>query len=375
MTRRKVFVHIGLPGTGAAFVEQALLTHAAGLAAVGVDVAATSTEEMLRVALEIRRDHKEWGYQRCEVEGTWSEMCRRIFRLKGTVVVSQELLAAADASQAALFLDGLAGREVHLILTARDPGTQVAAGWEEAIKSGDSVSFGRFHSRIMDPEREHAQARRFWNAQDLVEVLERWGGQVKPERVHVIAVPQEADPRPAVWAALCEIVGFDAAGFAPDVARASQPTLGTTEVAVLRGVNEAIDGRIEGQLRRTVVKRYFADRVLGDSVGPTTATPPELYDDLLVRAETWHKFIANAGYDVRGRLDDLLPRTPERSAISPDDVPVDERLQTTTHALANVLVEVARLREHNEKLEIRNAKLEKKRKKLKRRLAASELTR
>ena len=41
MSRRKVYLHIGLPGTGAAFIEQALLTHAEGLAAVGVDVAAS----------------------------------------------------------------------------------------------------------------------------------------------------------------------------------------------------------------------------------------------------------------------------------------------------------------------------------------------
>ncbi|CUR54823.1 conserved hypothetical protein [metagenome] len=368
MTRRKVFLHIGLPGTGAGFVEQALLSHAAALADAGVDVAAASTEEMLRVAIEIRRDHKDWGYQRSEVEGTWAEVCRRIYKLKGTVVISQELLAGASHDQVSLFLDGLAGREIHVIVTVRDPGTQVAAGWQESVKSGDSVTFGRFHERIMDPDRGHAQARQFWNAQELVDVLGRWSS-VKAERVHLVAVPQVVDPRPAIWASLARIVGFDADRFAPDVARASQPTLGTTEVAVLRGVNEAIDGRIDGQLRRTVVKRYFADRILGDTSTPPATTPPELYDELLARAEGWQKFIANRGYDVIGQVDDLLPRLPSKSALSPDDVPVKERLRTTTNALANVLVEVARLREHNEQLEIRNEKLERKRKKLKRKLA------
>ncbi len=380
MTRRKVFLHIGLPGTGAAFVEQALLSHATGLSAVGVEVASNSTEEMLRAAVEIRRDHKDWGYRRSEVEGTWSEICRRIFRAKCTSVVSQELLAAADADQIALFLDGLSGREVHLVLTVRDPGTQVTAGWQETVESGDSVTFARFHERIMDPDRTHAQARRFWNAQDLVEVLARWG-RIKPQRIHVIAVPQETDPRAAVWKAFGDIVGFDASRFAPDMARdkardmawASRPILGTTEVAVLRGVNEAIDGRIEGQLRRTVVKRYFADRILGDTTGTPATTPPESYDELLVRSDEWHKLIANAGYDVHGELDDLFPRSPTKSAVSPDDVPLEARLRTTTNALANVLVEVARLREHNEQLEIRNAKLVRKRKKLKRRLAETEL--
>ena len=79
---------------------------------------------------------------------------------------------------------------------------------------------------------------------------------------------------------------------------------------MLRGVNEAIDGRIDGQLRRTVVKRYFADRILGDTTTPAATTPLALYDELLARAEVWQKFIANAGYDVNGLLDDLLPKLP-----------------------------------------------------------------
>ena len=66
------------------------------------------------------------------------------------------------------------------------------------------------------------------------------------------------------------------------------------------------------------------------------------------------------------------PTSRRRSAISPDDVRTKDRLRTTTNALADVLVEVARLREHNEQLEIRNAKLLRKRKKLKRKLAESE---
>ncbi len=369
MARRKVFLHIGLPGSGGGFLEHALLTHAEPLEALGVDVVADSVEELLRVAVETRRDHKEWGYARSDVEGTWASMCRRVFRSKGDAVVSQELLAGADAGQAALFLDGLAGREVHLVLTVRDPGSQVVAGWERDVKSGGSVSFSRFHRRAAEPP-DREPSRSFWTDQDLVEVLDRWAVTIKPHRVHVIAVPPIDDPRAMIWAAFGEIVGFDPSSLSPAVARASQPGLGTTEVAVLRSVNEAIDGRIEGAMRRTVVKRYFADRILGDTGARPAASPPELYDELLERAERWQKRLSNAGYDVHGESAHLLPLEPARSVLSPDDVPARERLRTTTDALAHVLVEVARLREHNEQLEVRNAKLEKKRRKLKRRLAA-----
>ena len=349
MARRKVFLHLGLAGTGAAFLEPALLAHAEGLAAVGVSAPAISEEELFRVALEIRRTHQEHGYERIEVEGTWAELCRRFRRSHGTVVLGQEMLAAADPSQAALLLDSLAGFEVHLVFTVRDPGTQVLAQWAELVKAGGSLSFAEFREQAFAP--------------DVEGVLARWATLVPPPRVHVLPVPRVDDPRPAIWAELGRLVGFDASAF-PLGARTSQPALGSTEVAVLRGVNEAIDDQIDGQLRRTVVKRYFAERVLGSTEARLTRVPADLYDDLVVLAERWQKSIANSGYDVRGSLDDLIPAKPAKGGVAPDDVRKSDRLRSTTDALAQVLVEVARLREHNEQLEIRNAELEKKRKKL-----------
>jgi hypothetical protein len=364
MARRRVYLQLGLADTGTAFIERALLSHAEGLAAVGIDAPAISTEELFRAAVEIRRQHAEHGYARADVEGTWAALCRRVRRGTGTVVLSQERLAAADTRQAALLLDSLAGLEVHLVLSVRDPATQLTAAWAGQVKSGDSVSFGAYRDQVMAPERDAETARQFWAAQDVEATLARWSSLVKPERIHVIPVPQIDDPRTRVWQELGRIAGFDADAF-PLGPRTVQPELGPTEVAVLRGVNRAIDGRIEGQLRRTVVKRYFAERVLGAPDAVATKVPADAYDELVDLAERWQKVIANHGYDVRGSLDDLIP---SEARIGKLGVKRADRLQATTDALADVLVEVARLREHNEQLEIRNAKLEKKRKKLKAKL-------
>jgi hypothetical protein len=366
MARRKVYLHLGLADTGAAFLEPALLAHAEGLAAVGVAAPAISTEEMFRVALEIRRMHKAYGYKRNQVEGRWAELCRRFRRSRGTVVLSQELFAAADADQATLMLDALAGLEVHLVVTVRDPASQLTAAWAEQLKSGDSLSFARFHELVRARDNETAQV--FWASQDVEAVLARWSRLVRPERIHVLPVSRADDPRPELWAALGQLVGFDADTF-PLGPRTVQPTLGSTEVAVLRGVNRAIDGRIDGPLRRTVIKRYFAERVLGDPEAAPAAVPPALHDELVELAEQWQKAIANGGYDVRGNLDELLPAKPGKGVVPPDEIKPGAKLHATTDALAQVLVEVARLREHNEQLEIRNAKLEKKRAKLKQKLA------
>lgn len=371
MARRKAFVHIGLNGTGTAFLDGALATHAESLRESGLALPSGSAEEMFLAAVEITRDHRAWDLHRADVEGSWARICRRGVKAKSNFLVTQDLLAGATKDQAALLLDGLAGLEAHLVVTVRDPASTLLGEWEEATKAGQSVSFRRFQERVMDPERAHEDASNFWSAQELSEVLDRWATQLKPERVHIIVVPHEGDTRGFIWEALGTITGFDATALALPGADTAPASLGRRELSVLRSVNKSIDGRISGQLRRTVLKRFFAERVLTPSDAVPPVVPADLYDDLLVLAERWSKKVADAGYDVHGTLDDLLPAKPDRKALPPDEVATKDQLQATTDALADVLVEVARLREHNAHLEARNAKLEKKRKKLKRKLAAT----
>lgn len=233
MAKRKAYLHIGPPRTGGGFLDSALIEHADELAAAGVLHPAISAEEMFRAAIEIRRDHKAWGYQRREVEGAWAAICRRARNGTSHVVFSQELLSACTAAQVELLLDGLAGFEVHVVVTEREPG----------------------------------------------DALDAWRSAVRAERWHTIVVPDTGAER-VVWKAFGDIVGFAAASLPLD------------------------DG--------------------------WTSTRP-----------------------LAGR-------------------PQAELLEViTTGALADVVAEVTRLRAHNQVLAERNAELERKKKKLKKRLAAA----
>ena len=253
------------------------------------------------------------------------------------------------------------------MVTARDLGSQLLAAWAGSVEAGRSMSFAKFRTRVMDPAREHDQAQRFWAGQDLGGVLERWAHAVRrPGRVHVIVLAaDDPDPHQTIWTAVGEIVGFDAAAL-PLTTVAAGPD--ATGIAVLRSVNRAVDGRLDTRTQRTVVRRYVAEGANAQAV-THAAVPADLHEALLETGETWRKQLAEGGYDVHGDTTALLPGPVDPEATLPDDVPLDDRLSVTTDALADVLVEVARLREHNEALQSRNAKLEKKRKKLKRRLA------
>lgn len=180
MAKRKAFLHVGLDDRSADFLDAALELHEHALADLGVRRPAASAEEMFRAAIEIRRDHRTWGYDRAEVEGAWSRICRRGYKGKDTLVFSQPLLADATPDQIALLLDALAGFKIHVVLTVAAPDT-----WS-------------------DPDL------------DLGAILDRWTSAVgKPERVHVVVVPPDRG-RKAVWKAFGRIVGFGTASLRLD---------------------------------------------------------------------------------------------------------------------------------------------------------------
>jgi len=173
MGRRIAFLHLGLPGSGSGFLEIALPEHTAALATFGVAHPVAAPDEMFRAAVEIRRDHRAWGYRRRDVEGTWAGICRRVQKERDRVLLSQELLTGCTPDQADLLLDTLRGAEVHTVITARRA----------------------------DAERHEFAA-----------LTARWAAAVRhDDRVHTLVVPADAEPLGWTWSALGELVGFDAA--------------------------------------------------------------------------------------------------------------------------------------------------------------------
>lgn len=179
MRRPVVHLHLGLPGSGAGFLETALLDHADALATQGVAHPVLTPDEMFRAAVEIRRDHRTWGYRRRDVEGTWAEICRRVHKARGRSVLSQELLTTCTEDQADLLLDTLAGAEVHAIITARRA----------------------------DVERH-----------EFAELTGRWRRALgRRNHLHTLVVPKHVEPLGWIWSELGALVGFDASRMPLDV--------------------------------------------------------------------------------------------------------------------------------------------------------------
>ena len=172
MAKKQAYLIVGLPHSGVPALSAALEEHREALAAQGVRVPAKSADETFRAAVELRREHRAWGLRRKDVEGTWAGICRRLHKHPEPAVLGHELLAGAGPREIALLVDGLGGRDLHVVVLAGAPDARVAVLPDEL---------------------------------DLESVLSRWSGAVaSPDRVHVVV-----GGAAAAWTTLAGLLGVD----------------------------------------------------------------------------------------------------------------------------------------------------------------------
>lgn len=126
MAKHHVFLHIG-PGVIDPEARERL-------AAVGIRTPDVTSDQLRLADLEIRRAHKSVALRRKDVEGAWAKVCRRTFRLKSDAFISQPGFLEADADQAALALDSLAGLKVHLVVTPQAQ-ADLPQAWTGLVKT------------------------------------------------------------------------------------------------------------------------------------------------------------------------------------------------------------------------------------------------
>ncbi len=163
---------------------------------------------------------------------------------------------------------------------------------------------------------------------DLTGVLARWERAVTgPDRVHVV-VTDPADPAVA-WHALGALTGFDAE-WLPLPAPAT--AVSAADAASLRLIAESSGVHVD-------------------------------HDELVELAEEWGKVAADRGYDVVGDLRDLVPVRPA-GPTDPARASYDDRIDILNGALSEAVAEVGRLRQQLTVASERNARLERKGRKL-----------
>lgn len=335
--RPRVVLHVGLPKSGTTYLQHALRSNAEALADRGVLYPQTADDVMFRAALDVRGNHKSWGRRRKDVAGAWDSLCASARRHGGTTVVSHELLAAACSRQVDGALSMLKGLDVHLVVTARDPVRQLVSEWQEGVKHGRRLTFAEFETAVRHGDGEVAH--RFAAAQDLPEVLHRWGRHLPPDRVHLVVGPPPGSPPGRLWQAFGDVAGFDPAGFPAGRGPLNQ-ALGPEEVDLLRQVNTALDGRLRQPSYGRLAKHRLAHQLLAGRRTRPLQAPAHVRDALADVAEQWVKQVEQAGWTVHGDLADLVPAPPLEQEPHPDTVDPQTQVAVAADVVAALLLDL-----------------------------------
>ena len=348
MSRQRLYLHVGLPKSGTTFLQWLLAYNRDPLKEHGFVFPYVRDETMFYAAVELRGDERGWGLDPESVRGTWDSVLDRVREFGGTGIVSHELLAGARPAAVEQVARDTADFEVHVVVTARDVARHVNAQWQEEVKNGRAVTYEGFRARLMerwalDPEERSKVG--FWRAQDLAGVLDRWGSlTTDPSHVHVVPVPHSGKDRFELWRRFAGAMGLDPECLEVTEGYKSNESLGTPQVALLRQVLDSLDGRLVQPHYSHVVKRFFAQRQLGQLPGPRAVTPPDFRVELEEIARGWVAEVQERGYDVHGPVEELLPVPGPEGSRHPDDVTAEELVEGLPDVLAAMLVEIATLR-------------------------------
>jgi hypothetical protein len=356
---KKVILHVGTPKTGTSYLQDVLFKNKRLLGEHGILYAADRFDAHFLAALDLMR--LPWGGLEREAVGSWDRLAEQVRGWGGeTAIISHEILAGASRSQVGRALSSLghqrdgSGVEVHLVLSVRDLVRQIPAEWQENVKHRRTLGYRDFLDTIMDESRTTELASWFWGVQEVPDGLDRWGGTLPDDRVHLVTVPKPGAPRDLLWHRFESVLGLQSLGLAPVTTRAN-PSLGVPETALLRRINARVnDGVLVGDDYRQLVRELLAHRTLSERTSsPRLGLPDDVRRWAVELSAAWIDLLSGRGYDVVGSLDELRPDPPgEGAAFSDPDRPDEAAVaDAAVLSVVTLLGEASRLQQSERRLQ------------------------
>jgi hypothetical protein len=328
---KRVFLHVGTPKSGTTYLQAVLWQNADALKRDGLLLPAkfslhyaaakgVTTRTSLKRELEV------------DVDRAWGRLARLSKRWEHDALISHELLAPATRDQARAAKRRLGDAEVHLIVTVRALHRQLPASWQEQVKSGMSLPFPLFLNRVRDRE---ARGEWFWDVQDAIDILDRWGARAGPSQVHVVTVPIGSPDPNLLWSRFSSVLGIDPAAYDSQVPR-KNVSLGVVESELLRRVHAVRDGRFTDAQRHYWTRRILAGELLGQRRGAPILLPDDVRPWLEERSTEIGAAIRERGYHVVGDLDELAWGDPPADARAVASVTPEEIAEATSWTISRL---------------------------------------
>lgn len=336
----QVYLHIGPPKTGTTYIQTSLESWQSELRSAGVTLPGGMPYDHFWAALDARGNHS-FGFGAGgdvplkRAAGAWPRLVAETLKSEGTVVISHELFATADAAHARAAVEDLAATELHIVVTARDPERQLVSAWQQRTKNGQARPFRKTARRVAHQQVLH-------ETQRIPDLLEKWGSTLPADRLHVVTVPPSGSDPTLLWRRFADAVGIDVERFSAPESAESNKTLGTAQIELLRRVNVALDGRIPHPRYGRIVTQLYAETILaGTPASEPPTLPKRLWPVVDAMAEDWIARIEKIGCQVHGELDDLRPA--HREGAKPGSALTDDVADVAALATAELLLEIDRL--------------------------------
>ena len=336
----RVFLHIGEPKTGTTFLQQVMWRNRSELAAQGVVLPGHHPQDHFRASQDLRGIQKLPSDPAGSWAGEWDILARQAQQAAQAAVISHELFAAADTEQAGRAVRSLQPAEVHVVITVRDIATLLPAEWQETVKHRNSRGWEDWLADVIDTESVDPDRRQwwFWRVHDTMAILRLWAGQVPPEQVHVITVPQPGAPQELLWQRFAALIGADPDSV--DLTRARpNASLGLPEIEFLRRLNEVLPAEVPDWFYMWNVKEAVAHQTLAARPREGRLTLPASRDAWAKEhGDTLAAALAGSGYDVIGDTSELIPQPAAGLAADPAAQPAGQVLDAAVDAAAALVV-------------------------------------
>jgi hypothetical protein len=333
--RSRVYLHIGEPKTGTTFVQQAMWSNRARLAAQGVMLPGYGHRDHSRASRDVRQAVRRAGDPADSWAGEWDVLTSQALRAGGAAVISDEVLAACNPPQADRAIRSLLPAEVHVVLTVRDIASLLPAEWQESVKCRGTVPWEQWLADVVGSAPAPDRRRRswFWTVHDTLAILQMWSRHIPPDHVSVITVPRQGPPD-ALWARFASVLGIEPSGIDVPSARVNS-SLGLAEAEFLRRMNEALsDGMPEWFYTRTIKRSLTANVLSARPPQPRLVLPPDRRAWAAEQSEILVTALRDSKYHIVGDLSDLLSLPARGRYVAPARLPADQLLDAAVHAAA-----------------------------------------
>ena len=332
---RRIYVHVGEPKTGTSFLQHALWSNRAQLAARGIVLPGYSHGGHARASQDLREVRWRPGDPADPWTGEWDVLTGQARLAPDAAVISNELLAACNPRQADRAVRSLLPAEVHIVLTVRDFATLLPAEWQETVKTRSTVPWEQWLEKVIGAAPDPDRRRRlwFWTVHDTLAILRLWSQEIPADQVHVITLPPQGGTS-ELWLRFASVLGIGSSTI--DLPRHREnPSLGLAEAEFLRRLNEALPDQVPRWFYTWNVKRILANDVLGARPPQARlALPPGQHAWAREQSEVLVAGLRDSKYHIVGDLGELLALPATESYVPPASLPAEQLLDVALRATA-----------------------------------------